>query len=428
MQYQKRRDLSLYDLNKIDISDYANWDMETDYLVVWWWISGLHAAQNLIKTGKRVMLIEKNICGGGMSGRSAGFLTPDSEVWFRQVIKKYWEKIWQKIWNFAENGQRYIVDNINKYDLDADLLEEDSLLIWLWNAGKIAVQEEHQVRISNNLNSTLLIKEELIKYNTGQGYESAIKYSGCYNINPLKYCQELKKILIWLGVKIYEYTEVKNISANTITTNYWSIKFDKLIVCAGKIDKKIDDEKSKNIFGIQNFLTISEPLTESEITSIMPQGNIMCWDTDMVFTYYRITEDNRMLIGGWYPISSFLPFEVLYDTVIKYITNNTKKRFPILKDISFDNYRSGRIQVTKDLMPIVDMDKKYPNHIWVQWAAWLPRAAACGKYASDMSIWIIDSDLSAAFGQDRKFPLSFTSNSEIIKSITFWLSNYYVIS
>ena len=163
MQYQKRRDLSLYDLNKIDISDYANWDMETDYLVVWWWISGLHAAQNLIKTGKRVMLIEKNICGGGMSGRSAGFLTPDSEVWFRQVIKKYWEKIWQKIWNFAENGQRYIVDNINKYDLDADLLEQDSLLIWLWSAGKIAVQEEHQVRISNNLNSTLLTKEELAK-------------------------------------------------------------------------------------------------------------------------------------------------------------------------------------------------------------------------------------------------------------------------
>lgn len=54
-----------------------------------------------------------------------------------------------------------------------------------------------------------------------------------------------------------------------------------------------------------------------------------------------------------------------------------RENFPILSHVDFPYYRSGRMQVTKDLMPIVDKDKHYPHHVWIQGAVGLPWAASC---------------------------------------------------
>lgn len=58
-------------------------------------------------------------------------------------------------------------------------------------------------------------------------------------------------------------------------------------------------------------------------------------DTKVVFSYYRIVEGNRLILGGGNAISSFLPFEFDYDLVIrseKFQENlsNNAYQFPIL--------------------------------------------------------------------------------------------------
>jgi gamma-glutamylputrescine oxidase len=42
--------------------------------------AGLAAAARLMGTGKKVVLLERNICEGSSTGKSAGFMTPDSEL------------------------------------------------------------------------------------------------------------------------------------------------------------------------------------------------------------------------------------------------------------------------------------------------------------------------------------------------------------
>ncbi len=64
-----------------------------------------------------------------MSGRSAGFLTPDSELGNRQYKNNYGEELAEEIWNFGVEGQKAIVDNIRRLKLDVDLRQQDSLLL-----------------------------------------------------------------------------------------------------------------------------------------------------------------------------------------------------------------------------------------------------------------------------------------------------------
>lgn len=63
MQYQKRRDLTLLDEQNLVSPQSLDRDIVTDYLVVGGGVAGLHAAQELLTTGKKIVLIEKSVCG-----------------------------------------------------------------------------------------------------------------------------------------------------------------------------------------------------------------------------------------------------------------------------------------------------------------------------------------------------------------------------
>ena len=53
-------------------------DIKCDVAIVGGGFAGVCAAAQFLRKGLKVLLIDKNIIGGSSSGRSAGFLTPDS--------------------------------------------------------------------------------------------------------------------------------------------------------------------------------------------------------------------------------------------------------------------------------------------------------------------------------------------------------------
>ena len=73
-------------------------DIKCDVLIVGGGFSGVSAAAEFLRKGLSVVLIEKNIIGGSSSGRSAGMLTPDSELELHQLVRRYGAKAAGEIW------------------------------------------------------------------------------------------------------------------------------------------------------------------------------------------------------------------------------------------------------------------------------------------------------------------------------------------
>ena len=111
-------------------------------LIVGGGFSGVSAAAEFLKKGYKVVLIEKNILGGSSSGRSAGFLTPDSELELHQLVRRYGPEAAKEIWDAPCRGIERIVGGIKKYDIECGLLEQDSLFLGLGKHGKEAVESE----------------------------------------------------------------------------------------------------------------------------------------------------------------------------------------------------------------------------------------------------------------------------------------------
>jgi len=424
MEYQNWWYLSLlWVSNNIDICPTLEKEISTDYLIIWWGVAWLHAAQALIKKKCSVTLIEKSICWWGMSGRSGWFLTPDSELGLRQIEESYGEKLAKKIRAYGSDGQQSIVKNITHHDLHCDLRQEDSLLLGIWASGKKAVKTEHADRKRFWLSSELIDADSLKKHNSWKCYTEGVRYTDCYAINPMQYCQELKQQLMKQWVKFYEFTHVHGLEKHYAKTNLWWITFKKAIICSWKAEEDIFPGHAKHTYGIQNYITISEPLHRSQTMEMMPSGDCMCRDTNLVFTYYRLTGDRRIVLWWGTPLSSFQPRDIFHASTISSVISSFKKTFPSLNHVEFPHYRSGRIEASKNLMPLIGPSKRFDNHIRVQGAVWLPRAAACGQFATDMMHDEADKDLQNVFSYDRAFTYPRMTNNILLKPFLFGISN-----
>ena len=401
-------------------------EYHTDVVVVGGGMAGLFAAKELIQAGKKVILIEKNICWGGMSGRSGWFLTPDSELWLRQIEQRYGKDIAKDIWDYGQWWQDAIVNLAREEWFECDLQSEDSLLLWWKKKGAQEVQEEYEARKEYGYDGTYIPADKLSEHTDGKYYTSGVRYSNCFAINPMLFCQEMKYYLQEQGVQIFEYTTLQSYTHNTVKTSRWIIHCKNIIFSMGKVTPEVHKNFAKDTYGIQNFITMSEPLCDEIVQELFPQGKLMCWDTKLAFTYFRFTGDNRLVLGGGNVFTAGLPFDILYPYGIQNVIREIKTIYPDMQPFAFDQYRNGRIETTKDMMPIIDRDTSHDNHIWVQWCVGLPWAAASGRFAAQQLLGKKQS-LTPFFKRDRKFWIPRRSNSALIKSVVYGINNLYAM-
>ena len=268
-------------------------------------MAGLSAAQAFAKKGKKVALLEAYYCGSGASGKSSGFITPNSELSLADFVERYGAAGAQKIWSSIESGVEHIRTNIQNYNLNCDYSTEDSLEVANSQSTIKKIREEHEDLVKLGFKTSFFTQEELPSVLGSKEYYGGVTYPNTFGINAYKYCQEMKEILIKQGVMIYEETPALSFSDHEINTLHAKVKADYIIVCADRFIPTFG-VLTKEIYHAQNFLLISQPLKEHEIKTIFPQKNLMVWDTDLLYTYYRVS-GNRLLLGGGF---------VVYDLII----------------------------------------------------------------------------------------------------------------
>jgi len=256
-------------------------------------------------------------------------------------------------------------------------------------------------------------------------YIAGVQYPGTYSINALLYAQELKRVLVKKGVRIFESSQVEEIDGMTAKTHQGSVTAKRIIMCIDKVERTLS-EVSNQVYHAQTFLSISEPLRTKEIKAMFPSNNLMCWDSKLVYTYYRLTGDRRLLVGGGSALTTFTPFYVNSPTIIKKVVFDLRKRFPVLNNIEFTQYWPGHIDTTKDLIPIVDFNTGNKKIQYVLGCVGLPWAAFCGKFAAKRLLQPGFCDTYCSYlSKERKFFIPNWVQHILTKPLAFALNNAY---
>jgi gamma-glutamylputrescine oxidase len=173
---------------------------------------------------------------------------------------------------------------------------------------------------------------------------------------------------------------------------------------------------------VQTFLGMTEPLSADALRRVFPAGPVMTWDAALIYSYFRLAEGNRLLLGGGnlvhtyasHPPRSLEPFA-------RHARAQFEATFPGV-ELRIESAWSGMLGVSKDLLPILGSDSRRPSISYVGAATGLPWAAALGRYAAER---ILDGrrDFDAAFSPAREFLIGPKLQALLSTPVTFALAH-----
>lgn len=400
-------------------------DICADVVIVGGGAAGLSAALHFIGKGLKVVVLERNICGGSSSGKSAGFLTPDSELELSQLIRRFGPQGAKDLWSVPTTGISIMKETVERHSIACDFQVQDSLFLGIGDSGLDAINEEMESRKQLGFDQTLYSKSDLHSVIGSSQYSAAVRYTNTYGIDALMYCQGVKKVLLEHGINIYEASEVLSLTDHCVRTHLGSVTADQIIFCIDKIEPTLS-HYANNIFHAQTFLSISEPLNDAMIRSVFPDQPFQCWDSTLVYSYYRLTGDNRILLGGGDMLTTFSKNDVHSPRVINNVIDNFKKFFPQVSDLKFIQYWPGRIDTTRDLLPTILKDEKAPWVHYVLGCVGLPWATYCGNFVARHAYDTksqLDHHYYQYFRPDRSFFVPLWLEPFIGKQLVFSINN-----
>lgn len=397
---------------------------KADIAIIGGGMAGLSAAQAFHERGCSVILLEKNFCGAGASGKSSGFITPDSEVSLHEFVNHYGQQQAHALWEFVVRGVEAIRTNIIKYSLSCDYQIQDCLVVTNNKKDFEELRSEHQARLNNNYDSLLLNQDNLLSHIKSSYYIGGLTYRNTFSINSFDYCQGMKQILQKNGIEIYEDTPVISCQNGHVITEHARVIADHIIICVDWQTIQLHKLLTQ-IYHVQTFLMISEVLQPEIISALFPHKHYMVWDTDLIYTYFRMTGDNRLLMGGGSLLSTYdLHVTHNFSYIVKKFERSWRNIFPDIK-LRFEYIWPGLIGVSKDLLPIAGHDRDDNTLYYVTTATGLPWAATLGIYSAEK---ICDgrSDFDHYFSPYRSFFIQDIPQKILGTRLSFALSHAYL--
>lgn len=401
-------------------------DISTDILVVGGGMAGLTTAQAFHTQGHKVTLIEKSYCGAGATGKSSGFITPDSEISLFELTRMFGQETGKKIWNLIGSGVTTIADNITHYNIDCDYQVQDTLI--LANTSRAFtndIQKEYDNRQQADYSSILYDSNHVHSVIGSSKYVGGISYGGTFGIHAYKYCLGMKHILRESGVHIYEETPAIHIQEKKVQTPQATIHADYIIVCTDRFEPALSQALWDKIYHVQTFLMLSSPLSDAQVKKMFPEKPFMVWDTDMIYNYYRLTGDNRLMLGGSDVLYTYANESHNNSRVAKKLMRYFQQKFPSV-NVEFEYIWPGIIGISKDVFPVAGFDEKMSSVYYIAGACGLPFAAALGNHCADRIV-NNNTEFDVHFSPYRSFTLGPVTQRLLGTRLTFALSNFLAV-
>src|SRR3954469_19175616 len=213
---------------------------------------GLMCARTLAARGMRVCLVEAATCGGGASGRSSGFITPDSELEFADLVKHFGKETARTLWEFACGGVNLIRSAITENAIDCDMFAQDALYIASSRGAAKTGTAEHEARNSAGFAGTFYATDALPKIMGGADYFGGLRFTGTFSIDAYRCCVGLRQQLLERGVRVFEQSAVTRVSAQGIETAEGGIQAAHVVICTDRFLPELG-LAPREIYHVQTF-------------------------------------------------------------------------------------------------------------------------------------------------------------------------------
>ncbi len=263
--------------------------------------SALHAARR--NPDQRIVLIEANQIGWAASGRNGGFVDAS-------------------ITHGAENGRNRWPDefdtltamgleNLNGMQSEIDELGLD--VQWQRTGMLLVATEPHQAtwlqEAAADGEGRFFDRSEIQDEVHSPTYLAGLlEADTCAIVHPAKLALELARACQEAGVEIYEHTNARDVDSGGGTLRFdtgGAVVTARKAVLATNVFTHLLRRNRFHTIPVYDYVLSTEPLTDAQLDRIGWRNRQGIGDCANQFHYYRLSEDNRIVWGGYDAIYHF---------------------------------------------------------------------------------------------------------------------------
>ncbi len=258
--------------------------------------------------GMEVVVVESQRCGFGASSRNGGFCDASLTHGLQNGLS-HWPDDIQVLLRMGIENLNAIEETIDRHSIEADFRRtaEISVATERWHLDELA--EALETHRSVGANVDLLDQSAIRAKISSPTYLGALaRHDEIALVDPARLCWGLASVAERLGVRIFEETQVRGISRGqsrvTLRTDDGVIHADRAIIATNAYRGPTRSPR-RYIIPVYDHVLMTEPLNSAQLDSIGWSDREGLGDVSNQFHYYRMSDDNRILWGGYDAIYHF---------------------------------------------------------------------------------------------------------------------------
>lgn len=316
---------------------------EVDILIIGAGLIGCAAAYFAAQAGRQVVITDTRDIALGASGRNAGFMITGLDTYYHRAIEQYGHDVVRELWALSRTTHQYWHQFAQGED------------VALNQCGSMLLAESPEEAEDLRLAARALQADgiEVIFHDRdplGRGYFAAIEQPWDCAVQPVQLAQAVFKRS---GAELIGNNEMYGMEqvgpeCVKVYTQKWIFRARKVLLCTNAYSVHIDPYFIGRVIPTRAQCLVTEPLNAPVMNT--------CGYSDYGYMYYRMTFDNRLLVGGGRKQNKALENDTTDDRITTPVQSTLEKylreRFP---DVTAPIHRrwAGIMGFSADGIPLV---------------------------------------------------------------------------
>lgn len=334
-------------------------NISVDVAIVGAGISGALAAYYLTEAGVSIAVLDKRHVGMGSTAASTALLQYEIDTPLIKLCKLTGQRTALKSYKLCLDAIYELKNISQKVAPSLTFNIKPSLQYASYKKHKIALYEEYLLRKQFGFNVNWLEEKE-IKADYDFSAPGAILSGDGGEVDAYQFTHKLLQYCIDKGQQVFDTTTATDIIRGRTgviikTETGCTVKAKKLVMACGYEVQQYLPKKVATIYS--TYALVSEPIKKESIW----KDGCLIWETKVPYLYFRIADENRILIGGM--DDKFYNPELRDQTLKRkaaLLQQAFNKKFPHIQ-IKADFSWAGAFASTKDGLPYIGTYPGIPN-------------------------------------------------------------------